>query len=63
MVDKVTCTDAIQKINKATSSDPELNQIRTTETQEDLRKTCEKLEQQTVALKKDSRWQKTTLQN
>ena len=52
LVDKITSKDAIQKIDKATSTDPELNHRSTTETQ-DLRKICEKLEQQTVALKKE----------
>ena len=46
-------TDAILKIDKATSTGPELNNGNTSETQEYLRQTCEALEEQTVALKKE----------
>ena len=53
MVDSVTCTDAILKIDKATSTGPELNNGSTSKTQEDLRQTYETLEEQTVALKKE----------
>ena len=53
MVDKATCMDTIQNVDKATSTDYELNHGATTGTHKDLRKTCEKLEQQTVVLKKE----------
>ena len=53
MVDAVTCTNAILKIDKASSTGPELNNGSTSETQEDLRQTCKTLEEQTVALMKE----------